>query len=56
MFKDIFTHGACTLNINWTHFVNIRRAKMIREGFNTTCINWKLYAKVLEAKQKEIIK
>jgi len=55
MFKDIFAHGACTLNIDWAHFANVRRAKMIQEGYNTTHINWELYAKVLEAKQNQII-
>lgn len=54
MFKNIFTCLTHTVQMNWQHFANIRRAKMIENGFEVNHINWEHYAKVLEAKQKEL--
>lgn len=54
LFKNIFGNLGFTLNINFKKLVEVRRAKMIKEGYDVSCINWELYAKVLEAKNNKL--
>ena len=56
LFKNIFENLGFTINVNFKKLVEVRREKMIREGMNVDCINWDLYAKVLEAKHQIIVK
>lgn len=53
-FKDIFNTITYRTKINFKKFVEVRRAKMIAEGFNVNGINWELYAKVLEVKHENL--
>lgn len=48
LFSNLMNH--ITEGINIPLLVNIRRAKMEEEGFDTGYINWDHYTKVLEAK------
>lgn len=50
IFKNIFLNLGTTLNIDFKNLAMSRRAKMIEEGYDVSCINWDLYVKVLEAK------
>jgi hypothetical protein len=56
IFKNIFQNLGFTININFKRLVEVRREKMIRDGLNVNCINWELYAKVLEAKHQRMLK
>lgn len=38
------------IHFDFRRLVLVRRAKMIREGFEVNSINWEHYARVLEAK------
>ena len=44
------------ININFKNLVQVRRAKMIEEGYDVSAINWDLYARVLEAKREMLSK
>lgn len=50
IFKNIFHNLGTTTHVNFRNLAMSRRGKMIEEGFDVSCINWELYAKVLEAK------
>ena len=52
MFKNIFLTIGSSMNINFVQLVNVRRAKLQQEGYNTDSVNWEHYAKVLEAKHQ----
>ena len=54
LFKNIFLTIDSSTSIDFKHLAMVRRAKMIREGFSVDCINWDLYAKVLEAKHERL--
>jgi hypothetical protein len=51
-FKNIFLNLGSSIRINFTQLVEVRRAKLIHEGFNVDSVNWEHYAKVLEAKRE----
>lgn len=52
IFKNIFLNLGFNININFENLVQVRRAKMIEEGYDVSSINWDLYVKVLEAKRE----
>jgi hypothetical protein len=52
IFKNVFLNLGFSININFENLVQVRRAKMIEEGYDVSSINWDLYVKVLEAKRK----
>lgn len=52
IFKNIFGNAGFTVNFNFKNLVNVRRAKLIEAGIDVSCINWDLYARVLEAKHE----
>ena len=49
-FKNIFLKMRSEIHVDFRRLVLVRRAKMIREGFEVNSINWEHYARVLEAK------
>lgn len=51
-FKNIFLNLGNTVGINFSQLVEVRRAKLIQEGYNVDNVNWEHYAKVLEAKNE----
>ena len=51
-FKNIFLTLGNTVGINFSQLVEVRRAKLIQEGYNVDNVNWEHYAKVLEAKNE----
>ena len=55
LFKNIFESVKVTSSLNTDLIAKIRRIKMEKEGYDTNCINWEHYAKVLEAKKQRII-
>lgn len=52
IFKNVFLNLGFSININFKNLVQVRRAKMIEEGYDVSSINWDLYVKVLEAKRR----
>ena len=51
-FKNIFLNLGNTVGINFSQLVEVRRAKLIQEGYNVDNVNWEHYAKVLKAKNE----
>jgi hypothetical protein len=51
-FKNIFLNLGSSIGIDFNQLVEVRRAKLIHEGFNVDSVNWEHYAKVLEAKRE----
>lgn len=49
-FKNIFLTLGNSVGINFRQVVEVRRAKLIDEGYNVNSVNWEHYAKVLESK------
>lgn len=56
IFKNVFLTLGFNININFKNLVQVRRAKMIEEGYDVSAINWDLYARVLEAKREMLSK
>jgi hypothetical protein len=52
IFKNVFLTLGFNINIDFKNLVQVRRAKMIEEGYDVSSINWDLYARVLEAKRE----
>lgn len=56
IFKSIFENKIpSTVNVNFKQVAEVRRAIMLNEGIDVNSINWDLYAKILEAKSKQLI-
>lgn len=52
-FKNIFLNLGNSVRIDFEQLAEVRRAKLIKEGYNVERINWDLYVKVLEAKSRK---
>jgi hypothetical protein len=51
-FKNIFLNLGNSVRIDFGQLAEVRRAKLIKDGYNVERINWDLYVKVLEAKSR----
>ena len=51
-FKNVFLNLGTTMRIDFEHLAEVRRAKLIQEGYDVERINWALYVKVLKEKQR----
>lgn len=53
IFKNIFDTLPANSKVNFELLAELRRVKMGREGHEINHIDWKQYAKILEAKHKK---
>jgi hypothetical protein len=55
LFTDIFLTLSYDAKVDFKKLVEVRRAKMIQEGYEVNHINWELYAKVLEVRHHSMM-
>ena len=55
IFTDIFLTLSYDAKVDFKKLVEVRRAKMIQEGYEVNHINWELYAKVLEVRHQSMM-
>ena len=53
-FKNIFNHIGPDARVDFKKIAEVRRQILIDQGYDTSFLNWDLYAKILEAKHKEM--
>jgi hypothetical protein len=49
-FKNIFNYIGPGARVNFKQIAEVRKGILKKQGFDTSFLNWDLYAKVLEAK------